>query len=181
MATKTDALLAAYERALREPWATTLSGQERVWFLVYEPAEQRKVDLRLGDFETLTRQAHRGWFSISLKNCFPRWMADHEYREAYFADPEALADQLDLEFKPAVIAYLTGEIQRASADENTVIALRDVASLFGFVRLSEILNAAAKTFRGRLLVFFPGEFQHNQYRLLDARDGWSYLARPITA
>jgi len=33
---------------------------------------------------------------------------------------------------------------------------------------------------GRLLVFFPGEHEGNSYRLLDARDGWNYLAIPIT-
>ena len=34
--------------------------------------------------------------------------------------------------------------------------------------------------QGRLLLFFPGEFDNNNYRLLDARDGWNYLAVPIT-
>ena len=52
--------------------------------------------------------------------------------------------------------------------------------LFGFARLSEILKSCDKDFKGRLLIFFPGEFEHNHYRLLDARDGWDYLARPIT-
>jgi hypothetical protein len=27
---------------------------------------------------------------------------------------------------------------------------------------------------------FPGQFERNNYRLLDARDGWNYLAVPIT-
>ena len=35
--------------------------------------------------------------------------------------------------------------------------------------------------RGRLLVFFPGVYEQNNYRLLDARDGWNYHAVPITA
>ena len=35
--------------------------------------------------------------------------------------------------------------------------------------------------KGRLLVFFPGVYEQNNYRLLDARDGWNYLAFPITA
>jgi hypothetical protein len=32
---------------------------------------------------------------------------------------------------------------------------------------------------GRLLVLFPGEYNEPQYRFLDARDGWNYLAVPI--
>jgi hypothetical protein len=37
--------------------------------------------------------------------------------------------------------------------------------------------------QGRLLVFFPGEHHPDShtYRLLDARDGWNYLAIPLTA
>lgn len=35
--------------------------------------------------------------------------------------------------------------------------------------------------RGRLLVFFPGVYEHENYRLLDARDGWNYRAVPILA
>jgi len=31
-----------------------------------------------------------------------------------------------------------------------------------------------------LLVFFPGTKNDNNYRLLDARDGWNYLAQGIT-
>jgi hypothetical protein len=34
---------------------------------------------------------------------------------------------------------------------------------------------------GRLLVFFPGQREGNNYRLFDARDGWNYLALPIEA
>ena len=35
--------------------------------------------------------------------------------------------------------------------------------------------------QGRLLVFFPGVYEQDNYRLLDARDGWNYHAVPITA
>jgi len=34
---------------------------------------------------------------------------------------------------------------------------------------------------GLLLVFFPGEYQDSNYRLLDARGGWNYHGVPITA
>jgi len=30
-------------------------------------------------------------------------------------------------------------------------------------------------------VLFPGVYEQNNYRMLDARDGWNYLAIPITS
>lgn len=176
-----DRLLTAYELVLKEPWSTALSGKERVWFLVYDPAEQRKVDLRLGDFETATRKAGKRWVCISLKNCFPSWMAHHEYKNEYFMNPDQLVDQLESEFKQFAINYLKEELSKQGTDDNTLIAIRDVSALFGFVRLSSVLDGTSGSFKGRMLVFFPGEYDKNHYRLLDARDGWSYLARPITA
>lgn len=180
MATRIDLLLAAYEKVVHEPWSSALSGQERIWFLVYDPAEQRKVDLRMGDFETVAIKAGKKWKSISFKNCFPTWMAHHEYREDYFHSPEYIVDQLEAEFIPYAIQYLKSELMQLELDEDSLIAVRDVSALFGFARLSEILKSCERHFKGRLLIFFPGEFEHNHYRLLDARDGWDYLARPIT-
>ena len=181
METKIEQLLKAYENVVKEPWSSALSGQERIWFIVYDPAEQRKVDLRLGDFETNTIKAGKKWKSISLKQCFPAWMANHECKEDYFNNPEFIVDQLEAEFIPFAIQFLKDELRKIEQDENTLIAIRDVSSLFGFARLSEVLKRCDREFQGRLLIFFPGEFEHNHYRLLDARDGWDYLARPITA
>ena len=62
-----------------------------------------------------------------------------------------------------------------------LLAALGVAGLFGFIRVSELMDAVDDAIRGRLLVFFPGEYDGNIYRLLDARDGWNYLAVPITA
>ena len=180
MQAKIDQLLAAFDKVVKEPWSTVLSGQERVWFLVYDPAEQRKVELRLGDFETYTLKAGKQWGSISLKQCFPAWMTQHDYQEEYFANPEYIVDQLEAEFIPFAIRFLQTELGKLDQDQHTLVAIKDVSALFGFARLSEVLKGCEKDFSGRMLIFFPGEFQHNQYRLLDARDGWSYLARPIT-
>jgi len=180
MQSKVDQLLSAFEKVVKEPWSTALSGQERIWFLVYDPAEQRKVDLRLGDFETATLKTGKRWESISFKKCFPSWMVSHEYREGYFKKPQYIVDQLEAEFIPFAIQFLKNELSRVEQGEDTLIAIRDVSSLFGFGRLSEILKSCDKEIKGRMLIFFPGEFEQNHYRLLDARDGWDYLARPIT-
>jgi hypothetical protein len=181
MASKIDQLLSAYETVISEPWSSSLSGQERIWFLVFDPAELRKVELRMEDFEMATRKAGKKWVSTSLKECFPSWMANHEYKEEYFADPDTLVDQLESDFKQYAINYLINQIDAAATDESTLIAVRDVSAIFGFARLSDVLNGCSNSFKGRMLIFFPGEYDKNHYRLLDARDGWSYLARPITA
>jgi len=180
MQSKLDQLLEAFDKVVNEPWSSALSGQERIWFLVYDPAEQRKVDFRLGDFETATLKAGKKWKSISLKKCFPTWMAHHEYKEGYFKKPKYIIDQLEAGFIPFAIEFLKNALKNTEQDQDTLIAIHDASSLFGFARLSEILKSCDKDFKGRVLIFFPGEFEHNHYRLLDARDGWDYLARPIT-
>ena len=63
---------------------------------------------------------------------------------------------------------------------DTVVALTGIASLFGFLRVSHLVREVEAHIRGNLLVFFPGAYHNNNYRLMDARDGWNYLAVPIT-
>ena len=63
---------------------------------------------------------------------------------------------------------------------DTVVALTGVASLYGFAHISEIVRAVEPDIQGRLIVFFPGAKEGSNYRLLDARDGWNYLANSIT-
>jgi hypothetical protein len=75
---------------------------------------------------------------------------------------------------------IRGVLNAGDAGEETVVAVHGVASLFGFTRVSSVLKEAVKDIRGRLLIFFPGEYEDNKYRLLDAGDGWNYLAVPIT-
>lgn len=109
--------------------------------MVYDPAEQRKIDLRLGDFEAATVKAGKKWISISVKQCFPTWMSTHEYKDEYFNNPEYIVDQLEAEFIPYAIQYLKDEFKKIEQDTETLIAIRDVSALFGFVRLSEVLKS----------------------------------------
>ena len=64
--------------------------------------------------------------------------------------------------------------------QSSVVAVSGVGALFGFTRVSLVLKLVEASIRGRLVVFFPGQYEQNNYRLLDARDGWNYLAVPIT-
>lgn len=176
---KVDDLIKKFEKVIKEPWGKGLSGQEKVWFLVFDPTELRRVEFRLGDFEILTNNTGRSWHQVSLHKLFTSWMAKNLYKEAYFEDPEFISDALQGEFKQYVLNELD-EALTSNNEDNTLIVLKDVSAIFGFLKLSEVINVLSNRIKGRMMVLFPGEFSNNQYRLMDARDGWDYLARPIT-
>ena len=82
---------------------------------------------------------------------------------------------------------LVGRVREQVAAQNdaaTITALVGAASLYGlgdYVKVSALIERVQDDVEGRLLVFFPGEVDGNNYRLLGARDGWNYLATSITA
>jgi len=177
---RVDHLVKRYERFVSLPWDRNLAGPQRVWFVIYDKTDERRIRARIGEFELATKGAGHGWQLIDLTDSFPHWMAGQEYRESYFHSPEDL-DILLSDFRDQVIQDLGAVLTRDESTTNSVVVVMGIASLFGFVKVSDIINAVAKNIRGRLLVFFPGEYENNNYRLLDARDGWNYLSVPITA
>ena len=62
-----------------------------------------------------------------------------------------------------------------------MVALSGVASLFGLIKVKQVVERVASDVTGRLLVFFPGRYENNNFRLLDGYDGWDYHAFVITA
>jgi hypothetical protein len=86
---------------------------------------------------------------------------------------------------PKYLAFIETEfaafLQSKEATNDFVIAIKGVGSLFGFLKVKEVVDKLAPMVKGRLLVFFPGSYEDNNYRLLDGYDGWNYLAVPITA
>jgi hypothetical protein len=175
-----EGLLTAYKEFLKQDWPPHLSGQEKVWFAVYEPAQERRLLIRIPDFGNATLQADHPWAHVDMRNFFAEWMAGHKYREAYFEDPEAL-DLALVDFANAAAARVRATLTAPEVSERAVVALSGVGSLFGLTETSDILGQVTPYIRGRLLVFFPGRYENSQYRLLDARDGWDYLAVPILA
>lgn len=175
-----EELAERYSRHISTPWQRTMSGAQRVIMVVYEKELERTLRARKVLFETATLEAGHTWQEIDLAAVFPSWMANDEYRDAYFAQPDDLSLKLDSEFPDFVAAELRRALTAPTVTENTVVAVLGVATLFGLARFSEIVRKVDRDIRGRLLVFFPGQYEHNNYRLLDARDGWNYLAIPIT-
>jgi hypothetical protein len=109
-------------------------------------------------------------------------MCQVRYRDSYFEERNMLDGYAAGEVC-AFVQDLTEQLKKdvAQQDENSVEALLGVGALFGVARVSSVVNGVAPAVRGRLLVFFPGEHERatSTHRLLDARDGWNYLAVPI--
>lgn len=176
-----DDLLDAYRRFVALPWQKNLAPPQRVWMAVYPPEHERRLRLHLPSFEAATVEHGHPWAQIDITTSFEQWMADHEYRDAYFEDPELLETAT-----PAFFEHLVDNVRSAllkHPNPDGVVGLLGAGTLFGLgdaVKVSALLNDVNDAVGGRLLVFFPGEHEGNSYRLLDARDGWNYLAIPIT-
>ncbi len=176
-----DELLDAYRRFVSLPWQQSLAGPQRVWMAVYPPEYEQRLRLQLPAFKEATNEHGHSWALVDITTSFERWMADHAYRETYFEEPELLSTAL-----PAFFAYLVDNVRSqlsAHSAFNGVVALLGAGTLFGLgesIKVSALLNAVNDAIAGRLLVFFPGQHEGSSYRLLDARDGWNYLAIPIT-
>lgn len=185
MSSKVGKLAAAYKQHLGVPWQEGIAGIQRVIFAVYDKTDELRLRANVDEFQLATQQAQKKWLLIDLTNAFPIWMAKQEYKDAYFESPEDLDGYQTGEltqFVNHLIEQLKSQIHEDS-DKNTVVALLGVGSLFGLARVSTVVEGIKDVIKGRLLVFFPGEHhrENHTYRLLDARDGWNYLAIPLTA
>jgi hypothetical protein len=173
-----------YQRLCEHSWDRNVAGAQRVWLAVYDKEDEQKLRLRLGIFEEVTQQSGHKWMAIDLTDASADWMCGLEnasYVESYFESPESLDNAVLTDLLQSIVKRIRSTLVALTDPDNTVLALYGVASLFGFLKIAEILPKVEGDAQGRLLVFFPGVSEQNNYRLLDARDGWNYLALPITA
>lgn len=185
MSSKVSKLASAYRQHLAVPWQEGLAAIQRVIFAVYDKTDELRLRANIDEFALITKEAGKQWLLIDVTDAFPQWMAAQEYRDAYFESPEDLAGYQAgelTEFVASLINQLKSRIA-SEAGPDTVVALLGVGSLFGLARVSTVVEGIKDAVRGRLLVLFPGEHhpETHTYRLLDARDGWNYLAVPLLA
>ena len=174
-----ELLVREYKKYAGMPWDRNLAGPQKVWFAVYPPDEERRLRFRINTFELATLEVGHTWIGCELTNIFPEWMAKQEYRESYFADPAAMQMLLQEDFRDCVAEKIIEALSREGTNGDTVVAIYGVSSLFGLVKLSEVIERVTAKIRGRLLVFFPGEYEKDLYSLLNSHTGWDYLAVPI--
>ena len=177
---RVDRLKVAYSKHIHIPWRSDASPEERVIFCIYNEKDELNLRSRVDEFAIETRDAGHDWLTFDFTNTFADWLIGQKYGSQYFKKPNLLmsavsgyADYLQREFDTS--------LNNKNADDNTVVALTGVGSLFGFLKVSDVIASFAPLVTGRLVVFFPGNYENNNYRLLDAYDGWNYLAIPITA
>lgn len=175
-----DQLIQKYRQFVAMPWPDNIAGSQKVWFAVYDPNQERRLRLKIEEFRIATVASHHQWHLIDLSDSFALWMAGHRYREAYFESPEDISLALK-NYTDHLVRRLSTALTGPQVDDNTVVAILGVATLFGLTRVSTIIEKVAADITGRMLMFFPGQHENGNYRLLDARDGWNYLAIPITA
>lgn len=180
MASHVDNLLKAYKRHVTLPWTAILAPSQRVWFAIYPKEDERKLRYKVDSFGLTTVEAGKKWLLIDLTNVFSTWMDDQPYRDRYFTTPQALPTK-KAAFLKDVSEHVIRLCRDAHVGDDTVIGLLGAASLFGFSHISELVPIVAEKVQGRILVFFPGSRQGNTYRLMDAREGWNYLATAIVA
>jgi hypothetical protein len=173
-----EELLAAYIQRLQVPWRPDEQPAGRVWILWYGKEHERRVRGRLGEFRQATLEAQRGWHELDLAPLFGEWVAAQPWFERAAQYPGTLSTVIG-QFKTHLLERVRGAL--AGCGQNDVLALTGVASLFGLLKAQPLIEAAARSVPGRLLVTFPGVHRNGIYRLLDARDGFNYLAIPVPA
>lgn len=179
---KVEDLAGEYERHLGGTWQHTLAGAQRVVFVVYDKELERPLRARLSEFQQRTERGGHRWIQCDCTRLFAEWMAADDYREAFFEQPDDLRMKLESEFQEHVAAHVRAHLQSGDpdTDRNTVVALTGLGSLYPFAHVSLLIRALEPDIQGRLVVFFPGSKNGNNYRFLDARDGFHYLGTSIS-
>ena len=173
-------LIQSYSKYIAVPWRRDPAPAQRVIFCIYQEDEELRLRGRMDEFEIETRKFGHDWTIFDLTDTFAQWLAAQRYAENYFQKPHLLPTILP-KYLDFIKAEFTSFLQARNVGEESVVALKGVGSLFGLIRVREMVDMLAPMITGRLLVFFPGSYENNNYRLLDGYDGWNYLAVPITA
>jgi hypothetical protein len=171
-----EELLDDFRKRLAVPWRNDEPPAGRIWILWYDKTNERRVRGRLREFQLAAEQAGKSWREFDIAPQFGTWVAQQPWFERLAKRPGTLLTVIP-EFEDNLAETIRGELD--ACGPNHILALIGIASLFGLTRASAVLDKIAGHVPGRLLVMFPGAHRGGIYRLLDARDGWNYLAVPI--
>jgi hypothetical protein len=169
-------LLENFKKRLAVPWRLDKPPAGLVWILWYDKARERRVRGRLREFQLAAEQAGKAWREFDIAPRFGDWVAQQPWFERLARHPGTLSTVIP-QFEEDLVNRVKAEL--AACGQNDIMVLTGVASLFGITRASALIDKVVTSIPGRMLMTFPGLHQGGIYRLLDARDGWNYLAVPI--
>ncbi len=173
-------LTQSYSKFIAVPWRDDAAAAQRVIFCVYHETEELRLRAKLDEFEIATRAAGHDWALFDLTDTFARWLTAQRYAKNYFQKPHLLPTLLP-KYLDYIATAFAAALQEQGVNQDCVVALTGVGSLFGLLKVKAVVDQLAPLVEGRLVVFFPGSHEDNNYRLLDGYDGWNYLAVAITA
>lgn len=168
-------LLSSYQDFISLPWSKDAAPGQRVIFGIYDPMDELKLRAMIGHFELATKEAQHAWIAIDLEKSFSSWLSTMRYKEKYFQRPELLTSVMD-RFSEYMLQAVNEKCSTAMQNDNAVVGLYGCGGLFGQLKIKRLIDAIAPKTMGRLLVFFPGTYESNNFRLLNGYDGWNYLA-----
>jgi hypothetical protein len=148
--------------------------------VVYDATDEHSLRRKLELFGQGARDAGKTLKVLDLTPAIAQWIAGHRYREVYFAEPDELLAAGEDRISEAIAKRILAALAAGDHGPDDILAVYGIASLYGFVSVSDVLSRVEHAIRGRLLVFFPGSVRDGRYRLLDARESWDYHAVPIT-
>src|SRR6266478_2247934 len=154
-----------YGQHIAAAWQRTIADSQRVIMIVYDKELERDILAHKEEFEIVTKQANHDWFEINVASTFAEWLSGSEYRHAYFECPDDLQLKLESEFTAFVASKICAVLESKDVPNESVVAVLGVGSLFAFTRVSQVLKIVEPSIRGRLVVFFPGQYEQNHYRL----------------
>jgi len=168
-------LLTAYQEFIALPWTMDAAPEQRVIFGIYEPVDELKMRAEIDSFELATKEANHQWAAVDIEKTFSAWLSKMKYKEKYFQRPEVLPTVME-RYAAFLIDHIKSEGGDALNNDNAVVAIYGTGSLFGLLRVKQMIDLLASAVAGRLLIFFPGSYENNNFRLLNGYDGWNYLA-----
>lgn len=174
-------LAQAYARHIALPWRNDAAPAQRIIFCIYNAAEERILRANIAEFEIATTNAGHSWQMFDLNDTFARWLSAQKYADKYFQNPARLNAMALERYLDWIMENYEAAMSRSFEKTNMVVAFTGISELFGFFKVKSLLDKLEPKIAGRLVVFFPGSHDGNNYRLLDAYDGWNYLAVPLTA
>lgn len=175
---KIQRLIDNYNTHISVPWREVAPAQ-RVIFCVYPENDELKLQAMIEEFEIKSRNHDHGWIQFDLTNTFAKWITSLKYARSYYQKPNLISSVIE-KYGDYIYEEFEKMIQEKNPCDKDVIALTGVSTIFGFLKVSDLVERFSQKVAGRLVVFFPGSYENNKYSLLDAYDGWDYHAFAIT-